>query len=77
VPLLWCEGNVLTGVRSTEERRKCDGYVDQEEELDCVDGVVRVWCVTDDRYGDAESLLARVNLSSVPLRRTRRDMVAR
>lgn len=58
MPLLRCERDVLAGIWAAEERRKRDGYVDQEEELDCVDGVACVWCVANDRYGDAERLLA-------------------
>jgi hypothetical protein len=58
VPLLRCERDVLAGIWAPEERRKGDGYVDQEEELDGVDGVACVWSVANDRYGDAGSLLA-------------------
>jgi hypothetical protein len=39
---LRCERDVLAGIWAAEERRKGNGYVDQEEELDRVD---RVACV--------------------------------
>jgi hypothetical protein len=58
VPLLRCKRDVLTGIWTAEERRKCDGYVDQEEELNCVDGVACVWRVANDRYGDTGKMLA-------------------
>lgn len=48
MPLLRCERNVLAGIWAAEERREGDGDVDQEEELDGVDGVARVWCVADE-----------------------------
>ena len=48
MPLLQCERDVLAGIWAAEERRKRDGYVDQEEKLDCVDDVTCVWCVADD-----------------------------
>jgi hypothetical protein len=57
--LLRCERDILAGIWAAEKRRKGDGYVDQKEELDRVDGVACVWRVANDRYGDAERLLAR------------------
>jgi hypothetical protein len=58
MPLLRCERDVLASVRTAEERREGDGYVDQEEELNCVDGVAGVRRIANDRYGDAVRLLA-------------------
>ena len=58
MPLLRCERDVLACVWTAKERRKCDGDVDQEEDLDCVDCVACVWRVADDRYGNAGRLLA-------------------
>jgi hypothetical protein len=55
---LRCERDVLAGVWTAEEGRKCDGDVDQEEELDCVDGVACVWSIANDRYGDTGRMLA-------------------
>jgi hypothetical protein len=77
VPLLRCERDVLAGIWATEERRKCDGYVDQEDELDCVDGVAGVWCVTDDGYGDTMRMLAWEDRQRGAVRRTKRGMAAR
>lgn len=58
MPLLRCERDVLAGIWAAEERRKGDGDVDQQEELDCVDGVARIWCVANDRYGNTGRMLA-------------------
>jgi hypothetical protein len=53
VPLLRRERDVLAGVWAAEERREGDGHVYQKEELNRVDGVVRVRCVPDDLDRDA------------------------
>ena len=77
MPLLRCERDVLASIWAAEERRKRDGYVDQEEELDRVDGVAGVWCVADDGYGDTKRTLDLEDRRRGPARRTRRDMAAR
>jgi hypothetical protein len=58
VPLLGCERDIFAGVWFTEERRECDCHVEQEEDLNYVDGVARVRGVANDLDRDAGRVLA-------------------
>ena len=53
MPLLWCERDVLAGVRAAEDRGEGYGHVDQEEQLGRVEDVGCVWSVADGVDGDA------------------------